>query len=272
MPADRRITRYGRLRMLVLSASFLLLVINPLLNYYLHIGFIQGWYQSLGIGELWIVSPLEGLESMLTSQRIYMPTLFGMLIPVVIAMLLGRIFCSWVCPVSFLGELSDRIRRRIAAKRFRSRQLQLPRSLLWYVLVAEIILSLILGAPIFVFLSPPGLVGRELMLAVFFHTLAVEGIVIIGVLVLDQVSRRMFCRYFCPLGALLALLGGRRRLQVRYVPANCTGCGKCDQACPLTIRPSRGESTSIYCWNCGACIDSCRFDALSFQWGDHNEP
>ena len=67
---------------------------NNHINFFLHNNFIQGWYQSLGIGSLWFVSPLEGLESLVITRSIYLPSIIGMAIPVTLAFLLGRVFCS----------------------------------------------------------------------------------------------------------------------------------------------------------------------------------
>ncbi len=125
---------------------------------------------------------------------------------------------------------------------------------------------MVLGAPLFVFLSPPGLVGREMMMAVFFRTLALEGGILLLSLLLELLTRRFFCRTFCPLGGLLALLGRKRKLRVQIDHANCTNCGRCEKACPMGLLPVIGEGTSAYCWNCGECLDSCRHDALHFCW------
>jgi ferredoxin-type protein NapH len=258
--------RYSTMRQFLLSAAFLLLLVNPLLNYYWGIVFIQGWYQSLGIGELRLISPLEGLESLLISKQLYVPAVIAIAIPLLIAVLLGRVFCSWICPISFLAEMLTGIRRRIQKKAVLRDRLVLVRRLLWFALIGELLLSLILGAPLFVFLSPPGLVGRELMMVVFFHSLAWEGVLVIAVLTLELVTRRFYCRYFCPLGGLLALLGMARRLVVHRRAGNCNHCGRCDLACPLGLAPSIGESLSPYCWNCGVCIDSCDHAALDFIW------
>ena len=254
------------MRHCLLASAFLLLILTPLLNYYADITFIQGWYQSLGIGELRLISPLEGLESMLVSRQIYVPLLVGMLVPLVLAALLGRVFCSWVCPISFLAEAIATLRVRISGKKQFHDRLVLAKRLLWYALIGELLLSLILGAPIFVFLSPPGLVGRELMLAVYFHRLAWDGILVVAILLLELLTRRFYCRYFCPLGALLALVGARRRLLVAHQPDHCTGCARCAQACPLGLRPDLGETRTAYCWNCGTCIESCPEQALQFTW------
>lgn len=258
-------------RLTVLAAAFLLILINPLLNFYLQIDFIQGWYQSFGLGSLWFVSPLEGLESLLITKTIYMPAIIGMLIPVVVALLLGRVFCSWICPVSFLLELVDRVRRRISRKRFLQNRLIVAKRVLWYTLIAELLVSMVLGAPLFVFLSPPGLVGREIMMLFFFHALAIEGVILLAVVALELVTRRLFCRSFCPLGGLLALIGGNRRLVVRSNPDSCTSCGLCGRSCPIGLHPELGEGLSPYCWNCGVCLDSCRDGALTFCWRDKGE-
>ena len=266
MAATGKGRRYGTLRRLLLAAAFLLLIVNPLLNFYFGITFIQGWYQSLGIGELRLVSPLEGLESLLLSHQVHVPALIGMAIPLLLAALLGRVFCSWICPISFLAGMLAALKRRLLKRTVLRDRLILAKQLLWFALIGELLLSLILGAPFFVFLSPPGLVGRELMMAVFFHSLAWEGVVVIVVLSLELMTQRFYCRYFCPLGALLALVGSARKLVVERTADNCTRCGRCDRTCPMGLKPSAGESLLPYCWNCGACIDSCDHDALRFQW------
>lgn len=254
-------------RLWVLATAFLLLLLGPLANYYFQINWLQGWYQSLGIGSFWVVSPLEGLESILVARQVYLPAVIAMLAPILLALLLGSVFCSWLCPISFFSELLDKLRKKISGRKWLTDRLILHRQLLWYVLLGELTLTMILGAPIFVFVSPPGLVGREIMTLVFFHTLALEGVILLLVLGMNLVTRRFYCRYFCPLGATLNLIGGKRKLQVKLEPDLCTTCGRCDQICPLGLSPTSGMTESLYCWNCGECVDVCKSQALSFQWG-----
>ncbi|MFA7536492.1 MAG: 4Fe-4S binding protein [Desulfuromonadales bacterium] len=260
---------FSRFRLVVLVGAFGLLLTIPLLAFHFQTTFLQGWFQSLSIGGWWIVSPLEGLESLLVSRSFHLPLIIGMLTPVLLALLLGRVFCSWLCPIQFLAEGGERLTAPWRRKKTVPERLRLPRQILWFVLIAELLIALILGAPLFVFLSPPGLVGRELMMLVFFGALAVEGILVLAVVALNLYSRRAFCRYLCPLGGLLALLGNWRSLRVKLSPTSCSGCGHCDRACPLGLAASRGEGESPYCWNCGECIDSCAAKALRFSWKPH---
>jgi len=257
---------YMRWRIGLLTGAFLLILINPFLNYFFHINYIQGWYQSFGFGSLWFVSPLEGLESLLLTKSLYLPSLVGMAIPVLIALFCGRVFCSWVCPVSFFLELFDRLRKFVTGRKFLKNSLLVAKRLLWFVLIAELTLSMILGVPLFVFLSPPGLIGREIMMLVFFQTFALEGVILLLIFLLELSTRRFFCRTFCPLGGLLAFLGRNRSLRVQVDQLNCTKCGICEKTCPMGLLPSIGEGASAYCWNCGECVDSCCYDALHFSW------
>ena len=262
----RRI-RYATIRLIVLLGAFLVVAVNPVVNFYLHNSFVQGWYQSLGVGALWFVSPLEGLESLLITKAVYLPSVIGMVLPLILAFLLGRVFCSWICPVTFILEISDRLRRAVGRRKHLRNRLVVARNVLWFVLLGELLLSMIIGAPLFVFLSPPGLVGREIMMLVFFHTLAIEGVLLLVIIGLELVTRRFFCRSFCPLGALLALVGSRRRLRVVVDEKSCVDCGMCVRSCPMGLAPQTGEGMSAYCWNCGECLDSCKTDALRFSWG-----
>lgn len=266
LPGSTGKRSYGRYRFVILGGAFLLIFINPFVNYFLQQNFIQGWYQSLGIGHLWFVSPLEGLESLLITRSVYLPSLVGMIIPVILALLLGRVFCSWICPVTFFLELFDRLRKIISGRKFLQNRLIFAKKVLWFTLIIELVTSMILGAPLFVFLSPPGLIGREVMMVVFFRTVALEGIIILLIILLELLTRRFFCRTFCPLGALLAFLGTKRRLRVHLHQENCTSCNTCDLACPMGLQPSAGEGLSAYCWNCGECLDNCHHNALHFRW------
>ncbi len=258
-------------RLWVLSAAFLLLLLGPLANYYFQINWLQGWYQSLGIGNFWVVSPLEGLESILVARQLYLPALIAMLVPIVLALLLGSVFCSWICPISFFSEILDGLRRWLSGGEWLQDRLLLSRRILWYALIGELLLTMILGGPIFVFVSPPGLVGRELMTLIFFHTLALEGVILLLVLGMNLITRRFYCRYFCPLGATLNLIGSRRKLVVNLDLEQCTACGLCDRRCPLGLSPASGMTTSLYCWNCGECVDVCKSQALTFQWCQRSE-
>lgn len=137
-------------------------------------------------------------------------------------------------------------------------RLLLPRRIFWFCLLVELLLTMVLGASLFVFPSTPGLVGREIMRAVFFHTLAWEGLVVVGVLLANMVTPPPLLPLSLSPGALL---GERRRLAVHRVQT----------ACPLGLDPAMGEGASLYCWSCGECVESRRTGALRLGYGLQRE-
>lgn len=244
------------------TAALLLLILVPLINRAGHV-WIQGGYQSLGVGPLWFISPLEGLETMLTARAVHPGLAVGLAVPVIAAVLLGRVFCSWVCPVNTLQVWSDALLRRSGSQD----RVKVPARLIGAVLVVHLVLVAALRIPLFSIGSPPGLVGRELANVLLFGAPGLGGVVVGAVLVLNLFTRRLFCRGLCPLGGLLAFLGRGRVLGIRHEGVTGVACRRCDRACPLGLEPSRGGGAAARCWNCGRCADVCLTGGLSLGWG-----
>lgn len=71
---------------------------------------------------------------------------------------------------------------------------------------------------------------------------------------------RVFCRFFCPLGALYGLFNRISFVGVKLDRDACTNCGLCIGACKMDIRHVGDHE----CINCGECISSCPTGAI--QW------
>jgi MauM/NapG family ferredoxin protein len=70
----------------------------------------------------------------------------------------------------------------------------------------------------------------------FFSQAVLIGLLFLGLLALNLYERRFWCRYLCPLGALLGLLS-RWSLLRREVAEGCTACGACGSRCPGGAEP-----------------------------------
>ncbi len=79
-----------------------------------------------------------------------------------------------------------------------------------------------------------------------------------GILALNAIRQRFWCRYLCPLGALLGLVSKVAWLR-RVVGETCVDCGRCARACPTgTIDASRGfASDPAECTMCLDCAPAC---------------
>ena len=86
-----------------------------------------------------------------------------------------------------------------------------------------------------------------------------------------MVTRRGFCRYVCPGGALYSLLGWFRVLRIKRDVTQCNDCAKCNVVCQFGLDPLR-DNFSQECNNCTACIAVCPTDALSFTMAIKDQP
>jgi polyferredoxin len=108
------------------------------------------------------------------------------------------------------------------------------------------------------------------------HLLAVEqpyfsGGVLIGVLFIAAVAlnffrARFWCRYVCPLGALLGVVGKNPLIRLHKDEEKCNSCRLCIVNCQGGATPDDAlewkPSECFYCWNCRS---DCPSQAISFH-------
>jgi ferredoxin len=93
--------------------------------------------------------------------------------------------------------------------------------------------------------------------------------ILILVVLLAIMEKRWWCRYICPLGAILSLPSARKILGVRLDEKKCIRCLKCERACTMGIIDVRGQSGLRWdseCISCLACRDVCPADAIGLNW------
>jgi len=92
-------------------------------------------------------------------------------------------------------------------------------------------------------------------------------VLLFGVVVaLNAVRSRFWCRYLCPLGALLGLVGKVSWLR-RSTNDRCIACARCARVCPTgTIDPKKDyASDPSECIMCLECAPACDKDAQQFH-------
>jgi len=286
---------YHRLRLAVQIAAFLMFL-------YLLIGTRQETRTWLP-GELFFLAdPLAGSAAMLAGHVWIVPMLIGGLALLAATLVLGRVWCGWLCP---LGSLLD----WIPSRRVRKDNVDIP--LYWRqgknLTLFIILLSAMLGSLTLIVLDPVTLVFRSFAAAVLpllnslllslgaglYHFGPLQPAVgwfdssvraklfgdagfylpnltllalLAGVLALNVVRARSWCRYLCPLGGLLALMS--RVSFFRYVvnPEKCISCGRCAVRCPTgAISPAEGyKADAGECVACLDCVENCPTRAITF--------
>ncbi|MEJ5358098.1 MAG: 4Fe-4S binding protein [Desulfobacterales bacterium] len=242
---------------------------------------LSGWPVNLFLE----LDPLAAVATLLATHTLYRGLLWALL-TVCATILLGRVFCGFVCPFGamhqFVGWLGMRTRptaARLAQNRF------LPAQNLKYVLLAFFLAAAALGPAgggslLAGLLDPICLAQRSVNLTLLplFERLGVavrgeprltrEALAIASVflaaILLNLHRPRFFCRFLCPLGALLGLLGRFALVRIGRTPEACTGCTLCERACEGACEPT-GRIRTAECVLCLNCLADCRHGAIALS-------
>jgi MauM/NapG family ferredoxin protein len=268
------------------------------------------------------LDPLTTLATMLAG-RAWLPQLGWALIIVGLTVLVGRVWCGWLCPLGTLLEWT----RFPSAQRRRATELRLSaqrpemeqnRQKPGFQTIKNILLLLILAMALFgnltlLWLDPLTLLTRTLTTVILpglnYAVSAVErslylipvlspmvdwieerlrgmvlpveqpvfaqngliALLFFGILALNLLADRFWCRYLCPLGALLGLLSKVALLRP-VIGSACLNCAKCARVCPLEAidtKPSY-KISPVECTVCLDCLAACPQQGMGFAW--HRRP
>lgn len=226
-----------------------------------------------------------------------------------VGILFGKSLCGWVCPFGFVQDLVAKIKRRQTdlSKRNHNTMVYIKYLVLAITLFISVTysasvlmgagesyrgaLGLFVDAP-FTALSPsetlfatvPKLIqdfrfavmerplsevlaGISIMPALFW----IQFIIMLTALVFAVYVPRSWCRYFCPHGAIMAIMNRFSFLGLRREPFKCEkgGCRLCVQICPtrVPILESPWEKFSDpECNFCMKCADACPHKAIKLTY------
>jgi ferredoxin-type protein NapH len=211
-----------------------------------------------------LADPFAALQILLTRHVLQSEVLIGAAVVLgVYALLGGRTFCAWVCPINMVTDAAGWLRTRLGVKD----PFRLSRQLRYVVFPLALILSMATGVAAFEWVSPIAMLHRELIFGIGLGWTAVLGVFLFDLLIL----RHGWCGHLCPLGAFYAVVGRVAQLRVRFDAPTCTHCGECARVCPepqvlnLKAAAETGMVASGECTNCGRCIPVCPEDTLSFD-------
>jgi len=251
-----------------------------------------GWgtLSSFGFESISLICPLGSLESMIAGNSLAIKTFCALVLFVLFVIILGRVFCGWMCPVPLVRHAvtgSEHAGKRVIpiaaaqgaspSKKNALWDFEVPRSTPYYVLLGALASTAVFGFPVFCLICPVGLTFA-LLIAIWqlfaFNDPSWSIVFFALVLFAEIFLLRRWCHQFCPLGALVSLVS---RLNTTLRPTvdedrclrSCgMDCEVCRVACPEGIdlhgNPSAEELSR--CTKCRACAESCPNKAISFPF------
>lgn len=177
----------------------------------------------------------------------------------------GRVFCSFVCPVNIVTDLSNFLRKKLGFNQIQKRQ-PATRNIRYWVIVMSLLISMVMGITAFEFISPISMVHRGIIFGFGFGSAAIIVIFLFDLFVL----RNGWCGHICPLGGFYSLIGKFSLIRVDHNESKCTACMKCKEVCPesqvlFMVSKSSEQVLNSECTNCARCIEVCEDDALNFS-------
>ncbi|MCP4454862.1 MAG: 4Fe-4S binding protein [Planctomycetes bacterium] len=225
---------------------------------------LTGTLWSMKIGPVEFTDPLAAAEAIAASRAFHAPLLLSILLPVIGTLLLGRVFCSWICPGYLLFEIGNLLRRLLRLAEIQPGQLRFSYKNKYTLLGVGLVFATLTGLPLFANIYPPAVLSR-IFHAWVFGTALKAIVITFGLMLLVEViiSPRWWCRTMCPGGALYGLIGAVRLVRVKVNTDACTQCRKCHTSCPMGLKPEQ-ECRTMECDNCGVCLGHCPENALGF--------
>lgn len=221
---------------------------------------------SLTLGTLPLTDPFALAQVLATRHWPELSALLGAAIVIVFyAVMGGRVFCSWVCPINAVTDSASWLRRRLKITTGRA-----PRELRYWLIPAILAACAVSGVTVWEWVNPVSLTQRAL---IFGASMALGAA--LAVFLYDLfVAPRGWCGHLCPMGAAYALIGSKSLVRVSaQASSRCNDCADCYAVCPepqvipIALKGKNGASPVIAdsdCTNCGRCIDVCGPDVFTY--------
>lgn len=217
----------------------------------------------------------------------------GFIVVVILTVLFGRIYCSFLCPLGIMQDLISRFR----IKRPRYKYLKPWNIIRYSTLIGVIVLALLGSMFLLYWLDPYSFAGRILsdlvrpiyygannilvVILGFFNSYALhhvefkgmpwQGVAITGSLTIVLVVvawkwGRIFCNSFCPVGAMLSLISRFSIFKLVIDENSCTACNRCSRDCKASCIDTKSKEIDFSrCVACYNCIDSCKEDSIEYK-------
>ncbi len=196
-----------------------------------------------------------------------MTLITGFLIVIVIyALVGGRIFCSWICPVNIVTDAARWTRRKLKIRKSTS----VSQNTRYWLLAMLLIITAFSGSMIWELVNPVTMVTRGLIFGMGSAWYLLIAIFLYDVLI----SKNGWCGQLCPMGATYALIGKVSLVKINaFKRDDCDNCMDCYHVCPepQVLKPVlKGNTASSIikpseCNNCGRCIDVCAKQVFKFS-------
>lgn len=221
-------------------------------------------FTPVGVDSLCPFGGIETLYALIVSgelvKRIAVSSVILLIAVLATAIFFRRTFCGNICPLGTVQEIFSRAGEKV----FKKKRLEVPyiidkpaRYLKYIVLIVIVLLTAITGELI-IREYDPWVAFQHLTSNELFLEFTIGFIILVVSVVLSFFYNRFFCKYLCPMGAVLGIVSKIGIFRVSRDSQTCISCGKCAKVCPVNIPvDTLNEVTLAECISCNECVNNC---------------
>ncbi len=209
--------------------------------------------------------PMLVAGTVVSTRRLELGWLWQLLLPLGLAFLLGKVFCSHLCPMRLLFEIAQLVRRGLEKLGVPMPDVRHDARFGGWVMLGGLLATLSLGTVIWLYLLPYVSLSTSIFLYVSAGmTTGLVAVVFVWVLIDLFVAPGYFCHNLCPTGFLLENVGRASVLKLHKLGDDpCPkGCEVCVTTCPYHLSP-KAQTHTPACDNCGKCVVTCPKERLA---------
>ena len=181
-----------------------------------------------------------------------------------LTIIMGRFFCSFMCA---FGSMQDFM--WFLSRKTRNRRLQIDEKLDKYLKYIKYIL--LGGIAVFIWITGAlaissqanpwdvfGIYASFWKMPSFKYIASAGGVLLLLIMAGSFFVERFFCRYVCPLGAILSPISRLRIFKIKKPREGCGACRVCTNSCPMGIPLYKQDKVDTgECINCLSCVYAC---------------
>ena len=205
----------------------------------------------------------------------FLPACLALNVAVIVGILLltlvvGRIYCSVICPMGVFQDIIIWIRRKTGGKKFKysyKKENKLVRYAIWLIFIACIIAGLQVIVALLAPYSAYGRIVNSIVAPPGWLVPVIAALTLVFVVWLAWSSGREYCNTICPVGTTLGLVSRFALFRPVIDKSMCVDCHACERACKShCIDVENRKVDTSRCVDCFDCIDHCKLGALKYRF------
>lgn len=173
-------------------------------------------------------------------------------VSLLVALLFGRVYCGYVCPMNTLMIPTERLSKKLKLQTVNSPKWLSSGEFAWFALVGSVAIMLLAQK----------LLHKNIPILLIWLA--------VSVLITLRYKPAVFHNLICPFGPLQKVFGRFAKFSEKVNKESCIGCKLCEKVCPseaieVKSTDKKAEIETSICLQCTNCQQVCPKDAIHYS-------